>query len=307
MARIFWRTRKAPKSAYGCAHLAHWMSQRDMRCTAALLDPKGGGASPKPLAHSARRAGVAKQPVSAPLCLLGHCGGRYRYAPSQRKRRSARLRSLTVGEDGCRSEATQCRVGPDERHYMEVVAGRSDPRKGKRRGQKGPAQKAGPEGVLYAGAQPMQVRETLSPRPPGRRPGAKRSAQGRGDRMRSGGVGEWASNPGERPARRRRATPEAGSCWRTQRGGLQGRCCHSSDNQAPIATGTWQRSRGRGARESGRRVGLARLTRRRRASAGTARTARQDEEGPVTLGHSGTSKEHSIRARDPQSTYGRGR
>jgi hypothetical protein len=129
--------------------LAHCPSRKvTVSVPAALLDPKGGGASPKPLAHSARRAGVAKQPVSAPLCLLGHCGGRYRYAPSQRKRRSARLRSLTVGEDGCRSEATQCRVGPDERHYMEVVAGRSDPRKGKRRGQRGPGQKARPEGGL---------------------------------------------------------------------------------------------------------------------------------------------------------------
>jgi hypothetical protein len=38
------------------------------------------------------------------------------------------------GEGGKFSEATQCRVGPTERHHMEVVAGRSDPRKGKRCG-----------------------------------------------------------------------------------------------------------------------------------------------------------------------------
>jgi hypothetical protein len=51
---------------------------------------------------------------------------------------------------------------------------------------------------------------------------------------------------------------------------------------AQIATRTWQRIRRLFSQESGRRVRVAPLTRRCRASAGTARTARADEEHPVT-------------------------
>jgi hypothetical protein len=46
-------------------------------------------------------------------------------SPPEKEKRDAE-----AGEVGWFSEATQCRVGPTERHYKDVVAGRSEAMEG---------------------------------------------------------------------------------------------------------------------------------------------------------------------------------